>query len=343
MIYIHCSTFLWKVYDKICFALSYELKQLGFENKIVRNMNNIERPEDLYILFGFHVIAKNPKEIARLRGKKLIIYNTEQMISGKWDYMIQPIKLSGAHIIEYSSRNVEYFIKHGLTKIYWIPLGYSSSFEYFKGVDLHKRHPKTLCFMGSMNDYRRKQVSRISGLVRLEQKVGFLSEYKKVISEYGTHINIHYYNPSILEFVRIIPLICNKCTVITERSTDKKLDDMLEGIVHFIDLNKPDREVKIEIEKILRNCPVSGIESYKKLKEKYKYKTAIRNSGLLNVLNDTSKIARYHITSFSVPSKKKVPDNTVNIINNIKFNKRAKKKTSKNNTKRSEQAVMGFL
>jgi hypothetical protein len=92
--------------------------------------------------------------------------------------------------------------------------------------------------------------------------------YDEFVKENMVYLNIHYYIPSILEIVRITPLLSQGHLVISERSNDEYLDRLFSPYIVWIEhLYLPDGSINVPyLLYIINNHDNNKLrESFKKL------------------------------------------------------------------------------
>lgn len=232
MIYITCPVFCYKIFKIIIEALSQHLKNLGYDNQIVFEDKSQELKSEIVIMFGmehFHNILDTI-----LSNNLVIIYNLEQLISGKWDNSIDIFQKAYC-VWDYSKRNMEYIHKKNPNiKVEYVPIGYSPYFGESKPM---VENVDGIGFIGNLSDRRMSILDRLGDSIKIRiYNHHYDKELDDVICNNNTFLNIHFdVSYGILEVVRIIPLVCKGKNVISERSLDKDLDGMLSGVVHFVD------------------------------------------------------------------------------------------------------------
>ena len=231
MIYIACPAFCYKIFKVIIEGLSQHLNNLGYDNQMVFEDKSHELKGEIVILFGmehFHDMD------TILLNNLVIIYNLEQLISGKWDNSIDIFQKAYC-VWDYSKLNIEYMTKRNPNiKVQYVPIGYS---PYFGEPQSILENVDRIGFIGNLSDRRMNILDRMGDFIDIQvYNHHYNEQLDHVIDTNNTFLNIHFdASYGILEVVRIIPLLCRGKNVISERSLDKDLDDMLSGIVHFVE------------------------------------------------------------------------------------------------------------
>jgi hypothetical protein len=247
MIYICCYNKVIHYFIHIIDCILYELNLL---NKSCSFSSNLDEfllfSNKTIILFGGHNILYNSNFSSFLKNNNVYIFNTEQLQSQKWNYFIEGVKNDIAGWIDYSNLNLRYLKQFGLSKdkrVKHIYFGYSKCLSLIK--DNSNLNKTNIIFYGCHHDRRKQICDKLN--VKLKEKGLNLNviydtsnsivgdKYNNVINENMIYLNIHYYIPSILEIVRIVPLLSNGHLVITERSDDKEMDELFSPYVVWLD------------------------------------------------------------------------------------------------------------
>jgi hypothetical protein len=144
------------------------------------------------------------------------------------------IKIFKSHRLwDYSEKNVSAFKEYGVNIDHVVPVGYVKELTRIRFV---KNPDIDVLFFGIMNPRRKSIIDQMS----LNLKVGVINgTYGKrrdaLIGRSKLIINIHYYEVKVLEMVRLSYLLANHCAVLSERSSEHDLDDLLEEGVAFSD------------------------------------------------------------------------------------------------------------
>jgi hypothetical protein len=88
-----------------------------------------------------------------------------------------------------------------------------------------------------MNDRRSRMIDTLTQTTGINVMVlnKYNEEYDEMITTYGVYLNLHFYDPSILEIVRLVPLLAQGHLVISEKSADQHLDQMFAPFVVWLD------------------------------------------------------------------------------------------------------------
>jgi hypothetical protein len=290
MIVIYCSNDPY--FYLIINALKYELSELlGYDVKYIQSLSDLNT-SDIVICFGFQQMIQTIPNIDEFCKKyKIIIYNTEQLQTPEWTNMIHYM-INAVEIWDYSMRNINILANKNIFNVRYVPFGYSTAYELINNPDDISRYNKYLTFIGTRNNRRQNILNKLSKQYPVDiygfdnNKIVFYDNYTKLVESNGIYINIHFYIPSILEIVRLVPLICNKCCIITENSNDPVLDKTFAEYVQWINIESDYEE---QLRNIMKNAKNIADESYNKFKN-YKYSDILTNNGCIAKLNDLTYI-----------------------------------------------------
>jgi len=271
---IVCPDRIKDVFRHLILSFKYELKI----KECIYDINNIfNLINKKIILFGAQELCKYHEYSTFLLFNDVYLYNTEQLQSKSWDYMIfKSIKVK--EWWDYSLKNIEYLKQNNLNiKLKHIYFGYSEVLEVHLSKDLNRT---SITFFGTHHERRYNLCNILQNkLTNVEVKYNTSGNlYKEVYDDYISrnmiYLNIHYYVPSILEIVRIVPLLCQGHLVITEKSNDEYLDKLFEPYVLWF-------------EDVIDNISLleGKIKNHDNKKLKDKFKTELNFKNLLKSFN----------------------------------------------------------
>lgn len=230
MLYIFCDN---AVFTEIVQGLQECLELNGINSEITNTVskNNLM---DLYIIFGMNNFTSS------IVPHNYIVYQLEQSNANNqsnWfvnkyiEYMKNAIE-----IWDYSLINYQNLKKYGIEKVKYVPLQYMSCDDHHW---ISKKKDIDVLFYGSMNQYRQSVIDQFKhSHLNLVIKTNIWSDERDdLISRSKIIINIHYYQPSILETARLSYLLSNNCVVVSEHSSDPILDRYYDTFVCFSDGN----------------------------------------------------------------------------------------------------------
>ena len=279
MIYIYSPKHTQCYFIQVMKAMYYELKQLDYKCQIISDLNtNIISSNNVIIIFGFHDICRNKQVMNYIKNFTTIVYNSEQLHIRDWAQYLNALK-NIDYIWDYSINNIELLNEKNINNTTHVPLGFSKGF-IIDGINDDTRDNKTILFIGNMNTRRYQIIGKIDNL---GEDVLFLTntwgnKYDDYVKKNNLFLNIHYYANPILELFRIVPLLCNGCSVLSEYSYDKKLDTMYDKYVGFFkdDMSDFSSVKKDIVEKREQICA--------DFRNKLKFSDILKNSGILEHL-----------------------------------------------------------
>jgi hypothetical protein len=236
---IVCPDRIKNVFIHLIMYFQYSLKI----EDVIYNIEDILKVQSKkVILFGAQEVCKYGKDYPLfLFFNEVYLYNTEQLQSRNWDYMIVR-SLNIKQWWDYSIVNIQYLQQNCFPlETRHIYFGYSPILE----LPLKSLDKNIITFFGTHHERRYNLCNKLqenlvkegSNIIVEYNTSGNL--YKEVYDEYiSTHmiyLNIHYYTPSILEIVRIVPLLCQGHLVITEHSDDEYLDSLFNPYVIWLE------------------------------------------------------------------------------------------------------------
>lgn len=263
---IVCPVYGSQVFEMIMSGLQHELdKSLHYPCEIVYAKDGVCTLKDRWIiLFGAQHLQNLEDTLV---ANRVIIYNLEQLIWGKWDHYFRTLTHAFA-IWDYSQQNIAYardqFPDLSIPHVY-VPIGHSAYFEMV-GSQLDIPQQDRIAFLGNMSDRRRAILDRVSS-ASLPVDVHnhhYFDEIRKILKSHSTLLNLHFHpQPCILEVVRIIPWVCQRKRVISERGCDPELDAMFSGMVHFLDSERTDgSDIDAEhLQRLFESPPLSSSDT----------------------------------------------------------------------------------
>ncbi len=189
-------------------------------------------PTAVNLVLGWHLLTETQE--AELPAQ-CILYNLEQMDEGNRPFVDRLVRLSErCEIWDYSRRNIGILHRSGFPgAIQHVPIG---TMPGLTRIPTAPDQDIDVLFYGSIND-RRHQV--IEGLkkegLRVHTAFGvYGSERDALIARAKVVLNLHYYETSILEMVRLSYLWANRKAVVTECSLETDLEPGLAGAARFV-------------------------------------------------------------------------------------------------------------
>ena len=229
---IACPSNIYNYFKHLIITFQHELK-IPYIITNISEILNLQSKK--IILFGAQGLTHISEYNNFLTSNKIYLYNTEQLPSGKWDYIINN---NIEEWWDYSLVNINYL--HSFNKIKkHIPFCYSSILE----LPLKYLDKNTITFFGTHHERRYSICNKLHDalykyniLVNYNTSGNLMNnEYDEYVKSNMVYLNIHYYTPSILEIVRIVPLLCQGHLVISERSNDEYLDKLFSPYLVWLD------------------------------------------------------------------------------------------------------------
>ena len=221
--YIHTAAFA-----EVIESVVYGLRALGAP--VSAQVNKLVSPGPQPVLFGANLLE--PHEGA-LVPPETIVYNLEQI--GKSSSWCSPsyLNLLRRHDVwDYSARNIASLSSLGIKGLTHVPVGYVP--------ELTRIGPSTVedidvLFYGSMNDRRASVIAQLRAMGLNAQAVfGVYGPARdKLISRAKVVLNLHYYDTSIFELVRVSYLLANHKAVVAECHPGTEIEPDMADAVHL--------------------------------------------------------------------------------------------------------------
>ena len=210
--------------------LKLNIEYFNYKVELIKSINSDENNNDYYVIIINHMFLienENAKiDYKNLLNKKnKILYITEPL-----ELMIE-IKYYDKIIKELKPNKIFSYCEENLKKIKtFIPYYnlYPINHHYLQFIQptldsIKKKNLNKIVFIGVMNDYR-NQLKKIfdEDLIIIENKYK-KEEWIKLMNIYQYFVNVHRRpNSKCFESLRIIPLLYNKCTVISEHVNESE-------------------------------------------------------------------------------------------------------------------------
>lgn len=218
-------------FNPVITCLENALKSAGYKVDVLFNVYIAFKPS---IIIGAHLLDK-PTELLDL--KKATIYNFEQISpESHWITKDYFKTLLAKPYLDYSITNINnaFAIDRGI-KAKHLPFAYEVPMDYtYVARDVFRvvRKDIDILFYGSMNDRRLKIIHELADKHGINAKYVFGvygDELSKMIHRSKLVLNMHYYESSIFEAVRVLPLLASRVPVVSEASVDDEQYDYLEN------------------------------------------------------------------------------------------------------------------
>ena len=214
--YIHDAAF-----DPVVTALVTTLHAKGHETLVSLNKFS---DKGLNIVIGAHLL-ENPGVL--LERDNAVVYNFEQFdTSSGWFTNNYVSLLKAKPYWDYSTVTIDTMKKaHPEAKATHVPFAYAPVLDYsYVRRDVFRVKPKDIdvLFFGSMNDRRAKVIDELKHMgLNVQAVFGvYDQELSVLIHRAKIVLNMHYYDSSVFEAVRVIPLLASRIAVVSEKSVD---------------------------------------------------------------------------------------------------------------------------
>lgn len=208
-------------------TLLYGLHALGIEVDLALNECSASGGN---IILGAHLLGE--REMAALPDN-VIIYNSEQIDEGStWLGKPYVELLKSRPVWDYSRRNLAKLISLGVTSGTYVPVGYVPQLTRIP----REEEDIDVLFYGCINERRQKI---LEGLIERGLRIEFLSGvYREPRDRYIARakvvLNLHYYDASVFEVVRVSYLLANEKAVVAECGDSTHIDDDMREAVRAV-------------------------------------------------------------------------------------------------------------
>lgn len=208
-------------------TLVYGLRGLGCQ--VTREKNRLVPGSSRAIVLGAHLLPAAQMELVPAG---TVIYNLEQVDPGSpvWTPAYCNL-LNRLEVWDYSQRNIERLVALGVAvRIQHVPIGYVPeltriAFEPEEDIDV--------LFYGSLNERRTRVIRALEGLgLEVKAVFGVYGESRDaLIARAKVVLNVHYYDSSIFEIVRVSYLLANSKAVVSEYHPGTEIEeDLLDAV-----------------------------------------------------------------------------------------------------------------
>jgi hypothetical protein len=205
-----------RTFDEVADALEDAFRELGGSAPIVRNPEEwngripIVLGANLLWRLGYPPMPPNS-----------IIFNLEQMIEGSvWMSDRYLPALQQFPVLDFSKQNLASLHGLGIRHARLLEIGYSPALAKIP-ISLEK--PYDVIFYGSVNDRRQRIIDELvaRGMITASLRGIYGPDRDLHIGRAKLVVNIHYYEQSAFEVVRVSYLVANKIPVLSERRPDE--------------------------------------------------------------------------------------------------------------------------
>jgi hypothetical protein len=198
--YVHASAFA-----ELMETVVYGLRALGAEASAEVNQLVVPGPQP--IVFGANLL---PPSAVGLLPAGTIIYNLEQIdTSSSWCSSSYFQVLQSCRVWDYSARNIESLRRLGVSStVTHVPVGYVPELSRIgtstEDIDV--------LFYGSMNERRARVIAELRSMgLKAHAVFGVYGAARdELIARAKVVLNLHYYDSSIFELVRVSYLLANR-------------------------------------------------------------------------------------------------------------------------------------
>jgi tetratricopeptide (TPR) repeat protein len=219
--YDHGATF-----SEVIETVTGGLRALGAE--VSQHVNKL-LPGPQVLLFGSHLL---PAEEARRVPAGSIIYNLEQIDgASSWCSPTYLDLLKRCQVWDYSRRNIESLLRLGVkTRPKHVPIGYVPELTR---IAPSPDQDIDVLFYGSMNERRARVMGQLEDLgLNAHAVFGVYGpERDALIARAKVVLNLHFYETSIFELVRVSYLLANHKAVVAECRPGTEIDEDMRDAV----------------------------------------------------------------------------------------------------------------
>lgn len=222
--YVHSEAF-----RELAETLCHGLRRIGLLAEVTENRFD---PGAVNLVLGWHLL--DGAQLASLP-PACILYNLEQMDERNRDLRARLATLSeNAEIWDYSQRNIDILRESGFTApIRHVPIGYAPEMSRIKPAE---EQDIDVLFYGSVNPRRAAvlEALRQAGL-NVPHVFGVYGEERdRLIARAKVVLNMHFYESSIFEMVRVSYLLANRKAVVAECNVETEADGDLRGAARLV-------------------------------------------------------------------------------------------------------------
>lgn len=219
-------------FHEIAKTLMYGLQSLGYTAIITENDFS---ETNINIILGAHLLS--PEMLAKVPSSS-IFYNLEQFDSQSMLNSTTVHLFENFTVWDYSKRNIDQFRQLGyIEDLYYVPVGYVPELTCIPKAPIQDID---VLFYGSPNPRRDMIIEQLKshGLSVISLFGVYGEERDKFIARAKVIINIHYYDSSIFEIVRVSYLLSNYKAVVAECDENTEVADELRKAVSLTPYDK---------------------------------------------------------------------------------------------------------
>ena len=205
----------------------YGLRALGYEAD--RCLNRVVAPGPQPVLFGAHLLGAD--DLPRVP-PGTIIYNLEQISpSSSWCSPPYLKLLKTCRVWDYSPRNIATLAQMGVRgNVTRVPIGYVPQLTR---IPASSEEDIDVLFYGSINDRRARVLNDLRAMgLNVHAVFGVYGhERDALMSRAKVVLNLHFYDTSIFEVVRVSYALANRKAVVSEYRPGTEMDaDMVDAV-----------------------------------------------------------------------------------------------------------------
>jgi len=217
--YVHAEAF-----RELAETLQWGFEQLGIKAEI---RDGAFLPGATIILLGWHLLEEAQWAVLP---KGSILYNLEQMDERNRELRTRLADLAkDFRIWDYSLRNIEILRESGFqAPVTWVPVGHAPALDRIPKAPVQDID---VLFYGSANDRRLRILRALEAEgLRVQTLFGvYGAERDALIARSKVVLNLHYYESSIFEMVRVSYLLTNGVAVVAECHAQTEVDEDIRG------------------------------------------------------------------------------------------------------------------
>ncbi len=272
--YIH-----FRAFDEIIDSITASLDKLGLTQE--KSTNHI-KTDKTNIIIGWHLL--NEGQLLQLP-KGTIIYNLEQLDVKNKHLITKILKFPDNLILwDYSRKNIKALRSYGFkNKAHLMQPAYSPALNR---ISKPTTQNIDVLFYGSINERRQRVINQLKQLGLNTQVVSGLygEERDNLIARSKVILNMHYYESSIFESIRVSYLLANSKAVVTEIGNDTEIDVAFKECVYGVDYNKLAQACfKLVKDDDLRGkYEAQALTNFMKFKQENLLSEALHSSGVID-------------------------------------------------------------
>lgn len=219
--YLHSGAFF-----ELAELIAYSLEDLGYQSSISINECYIDSRN---IIIGAHLL--DPAHIKEMKSRfsSTIILNTEQLtnIGSQWSSTLFEWILN-FETWDYSAENINFLRCQGASNLKLLNIGYHRKLNR---IPKSKTQDIDILFYGSTNDRRLHPLNKLKSSGHNVAVIfgSYGQQRDNLISRSKIILNLHRYDLKIFEIIRVFYLMTNSKAVVSEMSTDTRINPIYVG------------------------------------------------------------------------------------------------------------------